>query len=153
MEVLNRYISGIVIACVLAILLENILPETHHKKYINVTIGLVVMLIIVKPLTGIRELNSVFTMPETLIDDEDLSININRKNVTEEFKKRLAQVLSEEVFNKSKKKTEISVLVETNENGEITGIEKIEAYPLDEEIKDIIVKTAGVSPEIVEEKN
>ena len=121
MEFLYRYISGIVIACVLAILLENILPESHHKKYINVTIGLVVMLVIIKPLTGLSDLNPVFTMPETVIDDEDLSININRKTVTEEFEKRLAQVLSEEVLNKSKKKTEISVLVDANENCEITG--------------------------------
>lgn len=153
MEFLQQYVSGIVIACVFAILLENILPETHHKKYINVTIGLVVMLIIIKPLTGIRELNHVFTMPETVIDDEDLSININRKTVTNEFEKRLAQVLSDEVLSKSKKKTEISVLVSANEKGEITGIKKIEVYPIDEEIKNIIVKTAGVSPDIVEEKN
>ena len=153
MEFLYRYISGIVIACVFAILLENILPEAHHKKYINVTIGLVVMLIIIKPLTGISELNSVFTMPETVIDDQDLSTNINRKTVAEEFEKILAQVLSEEIFNKSKKITEISVLIDANEMGEITGIEKIKVQPIDEEIKEIIVKTAGVSPEIVEEKN
>ncbi|MBR5157202.1 MAG: stage III sporulation protein AF [Clostridia bacterium] len=152
MDFLHQYISGIVTACVLAILLENILPETHHKKYINVTIGLVVMLIIIKPLTGIGELNHVFIMPETVIDDEDLSININRNNVTKEFKKRLSQRLSEEVLNKSKKKTEILVLVSTNDNGEITGIEKIVVYPLDEEIKNIIAKTAGVTPDIVEEK-
>ena len=152
MDFLHQYISGIVTACVLAILLENILPETYHKKYINVTIGLVVMLIIIKPLTGIGELNHVFIMPETVIDDEDLSININRNNVTKEFKKRLSQRLSEEVLNKSKKKTEILVLVSTNDNGEITGIEKIVVYPLDEEIKNIIAKTAGVTPDIVEEK-
>lgn len=153
MELLNRYISGIVIACALAILLENILPETNHKKYINVTIGLVVMLIIIKPLTGIRELNPLFTMPETIIDDEDLSTNVNRKTVAKEFEKRLAQVLSDAVLNESEKKSEISVFVSVNENSEITGIAKIEAYPVDEEIRAIIVKTAGVSPEIVKEKN
>lgn len=151
MEILNRYISGIIVVCVLAILLENILPETHHKKYINVTIGLVVMLVIIKPFTGIREWNPVFVMPETVIDDEDLSINTNKKTVVEEFKKRLAIKLCQEVESQCGKQTEILVSVGVNENGEITGIEKITATPLDEEIRDIIIKSSGVTADRIEE--
>ncbi len=151
MEFINRYVSGIIVVCVLAILLENILPETHQKKYINVTIGLLVMLVIIKPFTGIKEWNPVFVMPQTVIDDEDLSVNIKRQPVIEEFQKRLALKLSQTVESRCQKQTNISVTVSTNENGEITGIEKITVYPLDEEILNIIAENSGVTADRIEE--
>ena len=151
MEFINRYASGIIVVCILAILLENILPETHQKKYINVTIGLLVMLVIIKPFTAIKEWNPVFAMPQTVIDDEDLSVNIKRQPIIKEFQKRLALKLSETVESRCQKHTDISVEVSTNENGEITGIDKITVYPLDEEILNIIAESSGVTADRIEE--
>lgn len=151
MGILREYASGIIVISVLAILLENLLPNTHHKKYINVVIGLVVMLVIVGPLTKLPHYQESFFLPETVIDDSDLSETNGKKLVAEEFKRRLAETLSSEVQKSCAKKVTVSVEVSANENGEITGIEEISVFPLDEEIRKILAQSAGVAEEKIRE--
>lgn len=142
MGLLREYTTGIIVVSVLAILLENILPNTHHKKYINVTIGLVVMLVIVSPLARLPNWQGAFVLPEMIIDDNDLSGA--KPLVAEEFERRLSGKLSEEVQNRCGKRVAVSVSVDVNEKGEITGIREITAYPLDDAVRAAIAESSGI---------
>lgn len=142
MGLLREYTTGIIVVSVLAVLLENILPNTHHKKYINVTIGLVVMLVIVSPLAQLPHWQSTFVLPDMIIDNNDLSGG--KALVAEEFERRLSGKLAEEVQNRCGKRVDISVSTEVNENGEITGIREITACPLDDAVRTAIAESSGV---------
>lgn len=151
MELLREYATGIIVVSVLAILLENLLAETHNKKYINVALGLVVMLVIVNPLTKLPHYRDAFVLPELLIDDSDLSQNSEKQLVQAEFARRLAERLSEETKQRCGKQVAVRVFVDSNENGEITGIRKIAVSPLDEEIRAALAESSGVEISKIEE--
>ena len=152
MDIVKEYVSGIIIVSVVAILLENILPESHHKKYINITIGLVVMLAIISPFSKLTGVNPMFVVPEQVIDDSDLSFANGRRLVADEFSVRLAKKIEEEIKTKCGKNISVSVDVETNDEGEITGIKNIYVYPLDEEILSVICQTTGLEEKTIRER-
>lgn len=144
MELLKEYATGIIVVSVLAILLENILPATSHKKYINVVIGLVVMLVIVSPVTKLFDVRSAFVLPELVIDDSDLSEKGGKSLVAEDFARRLSNKLSEEVNKRCGQTVNVTVFVDVNEKGEITGIRKITAFPMNDNIRTAIVDCSGI---------
>ena len=152
MDIVKEYVSGIIIVSVVTILLENILPESHHKKYINITIGLVVMLAIISPLSKLTGDSPMFVVPEQVLDDTDLSFVSGRRLVADEFSIRLAKKIEEEIKTKCEKNISVSVDVETNDEEEITGIKNIYVYPLDEEILSVICQTTGLEEKTIRER-
>ena len=151
MQFLREYASGIIVVSVLAVLLENILPNTHHKKYINTVIGLIVLLVIASPLSHLTEFRNVLVLPENLIDDSDLSEQDGKSLVTEEFERRLADTLQREVEKKCATQVTISVHVSTNDNHQISGIEEIMVYPINEDICRILSEASGADEKIIHE--
>ena len=152
MDIVNEYVSGVIIVSVVAILLENILPESHHKKYINITIGLVVMLAIISPFSKFTGDSPIFVIPETVIDDADLSFVNGKQLVKDEFSIRLARKIEEDVKNKCGQNVTIKVEVETNDEGEITGIKNIYTDAYDEKIISAISSFTGVEKTIIRER-
>lgn len=147
MSFVSEYVSGIIVVSVLTVLLENILPNTQDKKYIQTVIGLLVMLVIVAPLSRLTELRGSFVLPDTVIDGFDLTMPNGNQSVAEEFEKRLSERLEETVMEACDKEVSVSVNVSQNEANAILGIESITVFPAEEEICRILAETTGIARE------
>lgn len=147
MSFVSEYVSGIIVVSVLTVLLENILPNTQDKKYIQTVIGLLVMLVIVAPLSRLTELRGSFVLPDTVINDFDLTVPNGNQSVAEEFEKRLSERLEETVMEACDKEVSVSVNVSQNEANAILGIESITVFPAEEEICRILAETTGIARE------
>ncbi len=150
MNLLHEYAGGIIVVSVLAILLENILPETGQKKYIQISIGLLVMLAIISPLGNLIQSKEIFRLPEVVIDDSDLSFGKNQY-VHEDFKRRLCETLHEQVMMQTGKEIDISVELEINDEGAITEIKEIRFFPYDIETAKCLSELSGISIEKIKE--
>lgn len=147
MSFVSEYVSGIIVVSVLAVLLENILPNTQDKKYIQTVVGLLVMLVIAAPLSHLTELRGNFVLSDTVVDDFDLTVPNGQQSVAEEFQKRLSERLEETVMKTCGKKVSVSVNVLRNEENEILGIESLTVFPAEEEICRVLAEAAGIATE------
>ena len=148
MGFVNEYAISIIVVSLLAIFLENLLPEGSNKKYVNVLIGLLVMLVILHPLTKLPHYNNTFQIPELRIDDSDLSAP-TEPYVAESFEKRLALAISDDIYKTFRKTVEIRVACTVNDAGQITGIQKIQLTPHIAEISTYIAETYGFEEAVI----
>lgn len=149
MGFLKEYAISIIVVSVLAILFENLLPQTSHKKYINVVIGLVVMLVIVSPLTKLPHYKEAFSLPFPKLDDSNFSQPDQKNLVAAEFEKRLALKLGEEIHSKFGSSPEIRVTSEVGEDGTVTGVRGVQISPVNDEIKSFVGETLGIPQELI----
>jgi len=148
MRLISEYAISIIVVSLLAILLENLLPEGSNKKYVNVLIGLLVMLVILNPLTKLPHYNGTFQFPEIRIDDSDLS-SPAKPFVAESFEKKLSLTISEDIYKTFGKTVECRITCNVNEAGQITGIRKLRLTPHSAEIGAYIAKTYGFEEAII----
>ncbi len=148
MSFLNEYAVSIIVVSVLAILLENLLPAGNNKKYVNVMIGLLVMLVILTPLTRLPHYNETFILPELRLDDTDLSLS-PKPYVAESFEKKLALAISEDLHSRFGVATSCRVSCHINEEGQITGIRHIQLAPYTPEMGTYIAANYGFKEEII----
>ena len=148
MGFINEYAISIIVVSFLSILLENLLPECSNKKYVNVLIGLLVMLVILNPLTKLPHYEGIFQIPEIRIDDSDLSIETN-PFVAESFEKKLSLIISEDIYKTFGKTVGCHIACNVNEAGQITSIRKIQLMPYSAETSAYIAKTYGFEEAVI----
>lgn len=149
MNFVKEYVTSIITVSILAVLLENILPGDGNKKYIRVVIGLLVMLVILRPLTSLPHYKEVFALPYTHIDDSALSPPDIKPYIAESFEKKLALRLEEAIYQAFQTAVSCRVTCHVNEDGQITGVSAIHVQPYSKEMGHYIAENYGFEEAIV----
>ena len=72
---LKSWCEGIVVAVIISILIEAILPEGNHKKYVKVVIGIYIIFTILNPFLGKLDTNIKWDTSFNLTSIETASVN------------------------------------------------------------------------------
>ncbi|MBR2499520.1 MAG: stage III sporulation protein AF [Clostridia bacterium] len=153
MEYLKEYASNIIIISMLSTVFQILLPDGKQKKYVILIIGLVVMLVVMKPLEMITEIkNNFFEMPHFEIETQ--SDYLEKNLVADRFEEDLALTIKEKVKENMGENIDCFVEVGRNEEGQITEIEKVDIRPYSENLVNYICEEFGIAGSVIKgEKN
>ena len=143
MRVLSDYVTGIIVVSLLTLILENLLPQDSHKKYISTIIGLLVMLVILKPLTELPHYSETFSVPAL----EEMNVGTDaglRPYVVTNFEKNLALSIAQDLYQNYGKTVHCRVRCELNEEGQITSIRSVHLEPCEPEFARFVSERYGL---------
>lgn len=130
---INSWVQGIILAVILATIIEIILPEGNNKKYVKTIIGIYIMFVIVGPLIS-KMLNKDVNI-ESIIQNTTSTMNKfeTNNNITIEtnayIEKTYKQRLEEDIKNKSSEKgyniSFLNLAIETGDSEEYGQINNI----------------------------
>ncbi len=150
MEFIKEYAVSIITVSILAIVLENILPNDGNKKFIQVIIGLVVMLVILNPLTKLPHFVQTFAMPYLRLEDSDLTKTSQKSFLAEAFERNLANNIREDVFKTFHTSINCKITCSVKDDGEIIGISHMQLLPYSQEIAHYIAEKYGIEEVYIE---
>ena len=135
-EFFKSWCEGIIVAVILSMIIESILPEGNHKKYVKVVIGIYIIFTILNPFLGKLDMNMEFENMLNLPTVETYSVNT--ANIQELYANGIEETLKnaiQEEFGNSVGKIEIEydekyeniekIELQIQENG-VSKIEKVE---------------------------
>ena len=149
MSFLNEYATAIITVSLLSVLLETLLPPGGNKKYITMLIGLFVMLIILKPLTGLPYFSDTFALPQQRLTDKDMTIPA-RPYVAEIFEKKLALTFCEDIKNTFNTVIECRISCRLNDEGQITGIRHVQLSPYRKDFTAYLSEKYGIEEALMQ---
>ena len=119
----NSWMKGIILAVIVTIIIEMLIPEGKNKKYIKMVIGLYIIYTIISPfITKTINLENVFTTYETpKINIEKID---NNKVIKETYEENIKKDIKENLINLGYSVIEIDVIMNTKDEG-YGEIEKI----------------------------
>lgn len=117
-EIINNWLEGIVIAVVVSVIIEMIIPEGKNKKYIKTIIGVYIMFVIVSPIvSNIGNLNAEELLKAT---SEEYAMEIETINFNKEmqlaYEGKLKENIEAELNNIGYSIEEFSADYEVTEN-------------------------------------
>ncbi len=127
---LKSWCEGIIVAVILSILIESILPEGNHKKYVKVVIGVYVLFMIMNPF--LEKFGNGLEIPKEFDLPSVETSNIDPKNIQELYANGIEETL------KSQIEEEFEVLVKHLEIVYDENYENIEKITLELEQKGIV---------------
>ncbi len=86
-EFFRNWCEEIIVAVIISIIIEVILPEGNHKKYMKVVIGIYVIFTMLHPLLGKLNMNFDFAK-EFNLDTAQVSSNVNTADIRDLYAKR-----------------------------------------------------------------
>lgn len=130
---INSWVQGIIVAVILATIIEIILPEGNNKKYVKTIIGIYIMFVIVGPLISKmlnKDVNIESIMQNTTSTMSKLETNNNITIETNAYiEKTYKQKLEEDIKNKSSEKgyniSFLNLAIETGDSEEYGQINSI----------------------------
>lgn len=150
-NVINSWAQGIILAIIIATIIEIILPEGNNKKYIKTIIGVYILFVIIHPfISGNKiNINSIIKDTSSKIDEyktEELTLEINQY-IEETYINKLKEDITEKMKVKGYNINSFQLQVETkNEEsyGEIYSINikisKIEQIKKQEDVTENTVQ-------------
>lgn len=127
---LKSWCEGIIVAVILSILIESILPEGNHKKYVKVVIGVYVLFMILNPF--LEKFGNGLEIPKEFDLPSVETSNIDPKNIQELYANGIEETL------KSQIEEEFEFLVKHLEIVYDENYENIEKITLELEQKGIV---------------
>lgn len=129
---INSWAQGIILAVIVATIIEIILPDGKNKKYVKTIIGIYIIFVMVYPLVSkitskninIEELlNSAISKTNKYETDNELAINTNTY-IEETYKQKLEDDIKRKAVEKNYEINFLDLNIETdNENyGQINSI-------------------------------
>lgn len=149
MTFIKEYAVSIITVSILAVLLENILPGGNSKKYIRVVIGLLVMLVILRPLTALPHYKEAFILPYSRLDDSMLATPGVNPYIVKSFEKKLALRLEEDVYQAFHTAVSCRISCSVNDEGQIVGVSAIHLQPYTKAMGQYIAEQYGFEEVIV----
>lgn len=130
---INSWVQGIILAVILATIIEIILPEGNNKKYVKTIIGIYIMFVIVQPLISKmlnKDVNIESIMQNTTSTISKFETNNNITIETNAYiEKTYKQRLEEDIKNKSSEKgyniSFLNLAIETGDSEEYGQINNI----------------------------
>ncbi len=144
---MKSWCEGIIVAIMISLIIEMILPEGNNKKYVKVVIGIYILFVILNPI--LENINKEFDFQNILsIDTVEVSTDFN-DDMKDVYVKGIEETIKEELKEYSVK----SVRVTVDKNYE--NIEKIDIYLEIEnqniEVEPILIETTGIKEKESEE--
>lgn len=106
---LRKWCEGIIVAVVISIIIETLLPEGNNKKYAKIIIGIYIIFTILNPILGKIENEINFKMPSNLASIETSAMDFsNMKKVYVNGIEEIIKINIKEKYEYDAKKIEIS---------------------------------------------
>lgn len=142
LEWIKQWAEGIIIAVIIATILEMLLPDNKNKKYITTVIGIYILFSIISPIiskfTG-KNINIEDYIKSTEVSTNysinNVSLLENSSNVEEIYSKTLKADITEKLKSKNYNADYIELKIDTDSQknyGEIQGI-YLQISPLEKE--------------------
>lgn len=130
---INSWVQGIILAVIIATIIEIILPEGNNKKYVKTIIGIYIMFVIVQPLISKmlnKDVNIESIIQNTASTMSKLETNNNITIETNAYiEKTYKQKLEEDIKDKSSEKgysiSFLNLAIETGDSEEYGQISNI----------------------------
>lgn len=123
-NVINSWAKGIILAIIIATIIEIILPEGNNKKYIKTIVGVYIMFVMIYPLMQKNKINikSIIQDTSTKMEQyktEDLKLETNQF-IEETYRNKIQEDMKVKIKNKGYKINYINLNIETK-NEELYG--------------------------------
>ena len=130
---INSWAQGIILAVIIATIIEIILPEGNNKKYVKTIIGIYILFSIIYPLlTKISNksinINSIITSANREISKYETDTNITLKTnsyIEETYKSKIEEDIKNEVLQKGYKVSSLNTSIEIKHEEEYGQINEI----------------------------
>lgn len=141
-EFLKNWCEGIIVAVILSMIIESILPEGNHKKYVKVVIGIYIIFTILNPFLGKLDSNIKFSDQLNLpaLETETIDTANIQKMYANGIEETLKNTIQEQ-FEYTVKKIEITydeayeTIEEINLQLETTAVSQIEKVEIGNNIQ------------------
>lgn len=157
MALIREWIITIISVIIFVTFIEILIPNSNHKRYINVVVGFLLMIVILTPLTKL--ISGQFNFEENIIKTSnqlELSTAQNRINNIEHSNNEAVMTLykseiSKQIKNRIEHSTEyfvddVSIEVEDDNNSPKFGLIKSFNITLQERTKDVEPVNKGIEP-------
>lgn len=131
---INSWARGIIIAIIVGIIIQMILPEGKNKKYIKVIIGVYTLFCIISPVIGknidLENYNIEKYLSLNMITKTEDAENTYDENVQEMFKNKMSEDIKDKIKSKGYMSNNIQIEIDSDCN--ITKIKILNIYKLKE---------------------
>ncbi len=166
---INSWAQGIILAVIIATIIEIILPERKNKKYVKTVIGIYILFTIIYPLINKLTKININTLIEnttkqmsTYQENNSLKIDTD-KYIESTYKKKIEEDIRKRANEKNLNITSLNVYIETEDenrygmlNSLVIKVEKNEASKKNNnvnQIKEVNISKDVQSNEIIENKD
>lgn len=166
---INSWAQGIILAVIIATIIEIILPEGKNKKYVKTVIGVYILFTIIYPLINKLTKTNINTLIEnttkqmsTYQENNSLKIDTD-KYIESTYKKKIEEDIRKRANEKNLNITSLNVYIETEDenrygmlNSLVIKVEKNEASKKNNnvnQIKEINISKNVQNNEIIENKD
>ena len=166
---INSWAQGIILAVIIATIIEIILPEGKNKKYVKTVIGVYILFTIIYPLINKLTKTNINTLIEnttkqmsTYQENNSLKIDTD-KYIESTYKKKIEEDIRKRANEKNLNITSLNVYIETEDenrygmlNSLVIKVEKNEASKKNNnvnQIKEVNISKDVQSNEIIENKD
>ncbi len=166
---INSWAQGIILAVIIATIIEIILPEGKNKKYVKTVIGVYILFTIIYPLINKVTKTNINTLIEnttkqmsTYQENNSLKIDTD-KYIENTYKKKIEEDIRKRANEKNLNITSLNVYIETEDenrygmlNSLVMKVEKNEASKKNNnvnQIKEVNISKNVQSNEIIENKD
>lgn len=166
---INSWAQGIILAVIIATIIEIILPEGKNKKYVKTVIGIYILFTIIYPLINKLTKTNINTLIEnttkqmsTYQENNSLKIDTD-KYIESTYKKKIEEDIRKRANEKNLNITSLNVYIETEDenrygmlNSLVIKVEKNEASKKNNnvnQIKEVNISKDVQSNEIIENKD
>ena len=123
-SIINSWAKGIILAIIIATIIEIILPEGNNKKYIKTIIGIYILFVMISPFVSSNKvnINSIVQETTTKIEEyktEDLTLETS-KYIEETYRNKIEEDIREKVKTKGYNIISLNLNIEI-ENEELYG--------------------------------
>jgi len=144
-QFINSWASGLIVAVILATIIELILPENKNKKYVKMVSGVFILFTIISPVImkfngnvnlDIQKYSNIL-MPENIVEVQETASVVTDKNIMKVYKDNLARNISNGIENLNYDVKSIELEIDESKNyGDIKKIYlQVESLELVPEIK------------------
>ena len=166
---INSWAQGIILAVIIATIIEIILPEGKNKKYVKTVIGIYILFTIIYPLINKFTKTNINTLIEnttkqmsTYQENNSLKIDTD-KYIESTYKKKIEEDIRKRANEKNLNITTLNVYIETEDenrygmlNSLVIKVERNEASKKNNnvnQIKEVNISKDVQSNEIIENKD
>ena len=166
---INSWAQGIILAVIIATIIEIILPEGKNKKYVKTVIGVYILFTIIYPLINKVTKTNINTLIEnttkqmsTYQENNSLKIDTD-KYIESTYKKKIEEDIRKRANEKNLNITSLNVYIEAEDenrygmlNSLVMKVEKNEASKKNNnvnQIKEVNISKNVQSNEIIENKD
>ena len=166
---INSWAQGIILAVIIATIIEIILPEGKNKKYVKTVIGIYILFTIIYPLINKLTKTNINTLIEnttkqmsTYQENNSLKIDTD-KYIESTYKKKIEEDIRKRANEKNLNITSLNVYIETEDenrygmlNSLVIKVEKNETSKKNNnvnQIKEVNISKDVQSNEIIENKD